>query len=274
MNKIKSFFILVVLLFVFSVIITDVIFRIRFKKEVKLLFSTVKMGQNKVFTYDQIRNLPEPVQRYFRYALKENQPDIACVRLKHDGTFRPDPKKGWMKIRGEQYFNVHDPGFIWKAGISIMTARDMYLNNKGRLVITLLSLYNIVDAQGPAYDQAELLRWLIEHIWFPTALLPDENLQWTAIDRHSAGLTFKYHSLSLFCKVFINTQGEITRIETKRYMSDTRMETWIGKCSEYKERNGVRIPVKIEAAWLLDTGEYPYARFNIQEIEYNIPAMY
>ena len=71
---------------------------------------------------------------------------------------------------------MEKPGFIWKGTTSMFVARDMYISGKGRLVVSLLSLYKIMDAKGENYNQGELLRWLGESVLYPTNLLPDERL--------------------------------------------------------------------------------------------------
>lgn len=156
----------------------------------------------------------------------------------------------------------------------MVTARDMYILNKGRLVVTLFSLFKIADGQGEKYDQGELLRWLAESVWFPTNLLPNENLHWEPIDNHNAQLTFNHNNLTLSYLVTFNNIGEITQLQTKRYMGETNLETWIGKVSDYNELNGMVVPTKIEAIYRLEKGDYSYARFNVKTIEYNKPEKF
>jgi|GEM_PF-2022738 len=74
--------------------------------------------------------------------------------------------------------------------------------------------------------------------------------------------------------VTFNEVGEIIQLETQRYMGDKNLETWIGKLSEYKEFHGVFVPTVIEAGWKLNGQDFPYARFHLTELEYNIPQMF
>ena len=264
----------VIAILIVILIIGKINLSIQFNKEVTELFSLSKNISNKTFNYEQTFGLPEPVQHYFKHVLKEGQPYIGYVRLTHDGQFKPDVKKDWMDIKGEQYFTTENPGFIWKGKTSLFTARDMYISGKGRIIVSLLSAIKIMDGKGAKYDQGELLRWLGESVWFPTNLLPNEYLKWTPIDSVSAGLTFNYHDLSLFCKVSFNEKGEITQLETKRYMGEDNLETWIGNFSDYKEINGIIIPTKIEGIWRLKSGDFSYAKFNLKNIEYGKPVKY
>jgi len=176
----------------------------QFTKEVKTLFSESGKASDNKFKYNQIQHLPEPVQKYFRHVMKEGQPYISYVRLKHGGLFKTDTEKGWININGEQYFTTEKPGFIWRGVTSVFSARDMYLSGKGRLVVSLFSIFKITGGQGEKYDHGELLRWLAESVWFPTNLLPNENLQWTAVDSLSAQLNFKYKEFSLSYLVHFN----------------------------------------------------------------------
>jgi len=244
---------------------------IKFDKQVKQLFAESNNISDKKFSYQQLEGLPEPVQRYFKHVLKEGQPLISYVRLKHDGHFKTGLDKNWVKITGEQYFTTEKPGFIWKGKTSMFVARDMYIANEGRLIATILSTINVVDVHGKQqYNESELLRWLSESVWFPTNLLTSEKLQWETIDSSTAKLTFEYQGLLLFYIITFNEKGEITQMETKRYMDEKRKETWIIKPANYTEINGLIIPTKAEVFWRLKEGDFSYAKFNVITIEYDI----
>jgi hypothetical protein len=154
----------IVWLILLALIIGKINLSIRFRKQVKELFALSKNISTQQFRKSQIDSLPKPVQRYFNHILKEGQPHISYVRIKHEGQFKADLKKDWMPIKGEQYATTENPGFIWKGTTVMFTARDLYIENKGRLLITLLSLVNIIDGKGDKYDQGELLRWLGESV--------------------------------------------------------------------------------------------------------------
>ncbi|NLV67351.1 MAG: hypothetical protein GXY14_06715 [Spirochaetes bacterium] len=111
-------------------------------------------------------------------------------------------------------------------------------------------------------------------MWFPTSLLPSEYVSWSAVDSSTAILDMNYNGLSVYYKVSFNAKNEISRIETKLYMDGKRFEIWIGTPYDYREINGTIIPVKIEGAWDLDSGYFPYARFILEEIDFNRPERF
>ncbi len=258
---------------VFLLLVKIIKFRqsLHFSSLVKSLFANSKIIVGQKFSFAQIQILPLPVQRYFRLVLNEGQPYISNARILHDGRFKADLKKNWMPISGKQYFTTETPGFIWKGVTSLFTAYDMFFEEKGNLKVFFLSIYKIVDGKGPEFNQGELLRWLAESVWFPTNLLPTEKMIWAGLDDLSATLTFNHNALKLQYKVSFNTLGEITELETQRYMDKKRLETWIARISDYKRINNMLVPTNIEALWKLSNKDFSYAQFAVKKIEYDVP---
>ena len=273
-KKTMMYLLLFIALVIVIFIIGKINLSIQFSKQVKQLFAESKNISDRKFSYEQLKNLPKPVQKYFKHVMKEGQPYISNLRMTHDGQFKPGVDKDWVDIEGEEYFTAANPGFIWKGTTTMFTARDMYIGAKGNLVVSLFSLLTIVNAQGEQYNQGELIRWLGESILFQTNFLPSENLHWTPIDNLSAKLNYNYNGLSLFFIMRFNTNGEIIEMETKRYMDEKNLETWIIKLADYKRINQILIPTSFEVLWRLKKGDLSYAKFNLKKIEYNIPEKF
>ncbi|NIJ52570.1 DUF6544 family protein [Dyadobacter arcticus] len=247
---------------------------LQFKEEIARLFSKHDLTSRKEFKYADLTDLPQPVQHYFRHVLKEGQPYIASARLLHDGQFKTDLKKDWVNMSGEEYFTTGKPGFVWKGTTLLFTARDMYIANQGRLVVSLFNLIKVLDGKGPKYDEGELLRWLGESACFPTNLLPSENLEWLPVDDDSAKLNFRHEGIFISFVVTFDNNHEIIQMETERYMDDVRKEKWINKTSDHEVHNDVLIPTLLEAGWQLKEGYFPYAKFKIRKIEYDKSEMF
>ena len=224
-KKIKTTLIIIGIIYLI-LLIGKINFSLSFKKQIDELFANTEKS-NKIYSIKQLDGLPEPVNNYFKYVLKDGQPYINCVRLIHNGFFKTDLKKDFIKITGEQYFSTQKPQFIWKGETAMFTARDFFINEKGGLIATLFNIYNVVDAKGSNYDEGELQRWLAESVWFPTNLLPSEYVNWTAIDDNTAKLSFKYKTTAFEFTVSFNAVGEITEIEGERFMTQEKKEKWI-----------------------------------------------
>jgi len=214
------------------------------------------------------KNLPEPVIKYFQLALGQNHRAIKSAYLEHSGYFKMSPKNKWIKIKGKQHFTVNPPGFVWTGKTRLFKAIDKFSDGKGSLTVKLLSVIPIVKAHGRHVDQAELLRWLGESVWFPTNLLPGKNLKWSPVDSLYARLTYNYQNLKVFYDVRFNSTGEIIQVETERYMEKGKLNKWTGKLSDYKDFEGMKIPTHIEAIWNVEEGDFQYVDFYVDTIEY------
>ena len=237
------------------------------------LFDTSIPYENLTYDATTIVDLPPPVQRYFSYALVDGQEYINYLRLKHSGTFKTDKDKEWMNITGEQYFIANPPGFLWIGETSAFRAKDSYVDGEGNLSVYLFGMVRIIKEEGEKVNQAELLRWLGESVWMPTNFLPDERKTWTPIDDYSALLSFTYEGLTVWYVVNFDDDGRIVSLQTDRYMED-RLVPWKGEVSNYVFQDGMMVPADTEASWLLEDGNYTYARFHVEEFEYGKPEKY
>ena len=115
--------------------------------------------------------------------------------------------------------------FIWFAKIKLFplfwtSGKDTYIEGKGNLQIKLLSLFTVADANGKETDEGELLRWLAEAPWFPTALLPSKYLRWEEINSNSAKAVVEYGGLITVSAIFyFNEKGEITQMIVDRIIT-------------------------------------------------------
>ena len=240
----------------------------RLREDVQWLFAQAPQAAGQVYFETQLTGLPAPVQRYFRHVLPDGQPHLRGLRLRHTGQFKTDLKKEWVDIAGEQYITADPPGFIWQGTTCQFVARDEYVAGHGRLDVRLLGAVPIAGGTGPAYDQGELLRWLVESTWLPTALLPSQYIAWTAIDDYSARLTLTHQGHSVSCLARFNERGEMAECEAPRQMNEATQQPWLARFEQYRRWNGVLIPTVGEASWIIDGQRQPYAHFVVQELEY------
>lgn len=244
------------------------------RQQIEQVLTAERSGQQ--MDYGRLADLPEPVQRYFRFAVPDGYPYVTNVQLKHGGRFKRSADSDWDEIRGRQYFDATRPEFLWIGTTRLFQAHDAYIGGTGSLKVYLFSRIRIVNEQGPHMDQGELLRWLGEAVWFPTALLPYEDdsgwLRWRAIDDDAARVELRYNGIEVWYRVEFAPDGRITRLETKRYLSEDRMEPWEGRVADYREVDGLMVPHSIQAAWLLPEGRHTYVDFLVEQLRYNVGA--
>jgi hypothetical protein len=157
-----------------------------------------------------------------------------------------------------------------------VSATDTYADGHGSLQIKALSFIPIDESRGPETDQGELLRYLSETIWFPTALLADY-IRWESIDAGSARATISLPPITASGVLHIDKLGRCTHFTAQRYRLEHKqpiLTPWIGRWDDYREINGFRIPMKAEAIYTLDAGEFSYFRGEVTEIGYDEAETY
>jgi len=252
-------------------------------QEIKQLADLASGELPPIFTYDDLEGLPEPVETYFKYALRSGQEDVQFARLKQTGVFKSQEAADWNYMEAEQYFATEDPAFIWIARMKAapliwIGAMDKYSGGKGNLTIKFLSALTIRSASSKEINISEMIRFFAEAPWFPTALLPSRYVTWEEIDETRAQITFSAHDLSATGVFYFNDQGQIEKFITyDRYRESGGRyykEQWTGYYKDYQEFNGMRIPTKLEAEWNLENWDFKYISVNLKDVQYNVPTRF
>ncbi|MFN0122287.1 MAG: DUF6544 family protein [Blastocatellia bacterium] len=234
-------------------------------------------GESRTVSFQDLDALPAPVARYFRFALTDGQPLIRRARVHQQGEFRLNDK--WIPFTATQHFAATPPGMIWDADMRMnpllnVRVRDAYVAGQGSMQVKLLALIPVVNEQGGAELKAGALqRYLAEAVWLPTALLPSDHLQWSAIDEQRALATLTDSGLSVSLEFRFNDVGEIISFYThgRYYREDDGsnvLQPWAGYLRAYEERSGMRIPLEGGVEWQLPSRRLPYCKLRLVNVEY------
>jgi len=217
----------------------------------------------------ELEGLPAPVQRYFRAVLKDGQSIITAVTIDMAGTFNMSPTaEQWKPFTSRQRVITRRPGFLWDASIEMLPGVkvrvvDCYIGGKGLLHATVQGLIAVAKMRGEGeIARGEFLRWFAEVAWYPTSLLPSQGVRWEAVDDHSANATMVDGPITLTLLFRFNHAGLIGsfRAEARGGMVGEKlvMAPWEGIWSNYRTRDGVRVPFTGEVAWMRPEGRKPY----------------
>ena len=145
---------------------------------------------------------------------------------------------------------THPPGFDWDARVRVVPGINIFVHDShalpaASLRASVLGLVTVAEmSDGPAMKRGELLRYLAESAWYPTALLPSQGMRWESIDETSARATL--------------TEGARTASMDFRFGSDDPIETvwsasrprsagesapWLCWLGGYAVSDGMRIPL-------------------------------
>ncbi len=227
----------------------------------------------------ELEGLPASVQRYFRAVLKDGQRVITAATVEHTGTFNlSQTGEQWKPFTSQQRVVTRSPGFVWNGHITAMPGvevhvHDAYIAGVGILKPSVLGLYALADVEGSGdIALGELMRYFVEAAWYPTALLPSQGVQWEAVDEHSAKATLTDRSLSVTMLVDFDNEGLIqsARFEARGMMVGKTIfpMPWEGRWSNYQWRDGMRVPLTGEVAWLTPQGRKPYYRATVAALSF------
>ena len=232
-----------------------------------------------IVDFRELEGLPAPVQSYFRAVLKEGQPMVSSVRVRHRGTFNMgETSERWKPFTSDQRVITRRPGFDCNGRVAMMPGlsvrvHDAYVAGEGILHAALLGLFSVVNLRGTReVAEGEIMRFFAEAAWYPTALLPSQGVRWDEVDKRSARATLNDGTVAVTILFSFNEDGTIDSVRAEargRTVGDQIIPTpWQGRFWNYQQRDGMRVPLDGEVSWLLPEGAKPYWRGRITEIAY------
>ena len=246
-------------------------------RSIKRLIRTIGKNALPNVSAERLQGLPEPIQRYLRYALKDGHPNIRYAVLQQRARFRHGPERPWFTVKATEVLSGMEPGFVWEARLRHnafwwRTATLSYINGVGHGHVKLYGALTLSEYEGKETDASMLFRVLSELVWLPTGLLPTKTLRWDPIDASSARATIVDGTTRVSAIVHVNEAGQIDRIVTKDKYRDHKsgfeQATFTLECKAYEEVEGVMIPTEVDFVWNLDSGDFEYGQFRITRVHY------
>nr|WP_295786475.1 DUF6544 family protein [Rhodoferax sp.] len=261
---------------------------IRWTKDVDVRMQALEAAtpQTRPQRYDEndLKNVPPVVRRYLSQALNVNQPIVRRLYLEQTGTFNRSNNplvEQWEPFTARQRVATKRPGFVWDAAIKVspgFTVRvvDAYVAGVGSLQPSIFGLIDVGGDQGNAdIARGELIRYFAESVWYPTALLPSQGVQWKAVDDHSAQATLTDGPLTVNLLFAFDADGMVERIsstERSALLNGVMVPMpWEVRLSNYHLHDAMRVPQEGEVAWITPTGRWPYWRGKIDMLDYDMP---
>jgi hypothetical protein len=234
-----------------------------------------------VVDFGELEGLPAPVARYFRAVLVDGRPMVAGARMRHTGTFNlGQDTDSWRPFTSDQVVVTRRPGFDWNGDVAMLPGvpvrvHDTYVAGEGVLDARVLGLFPVADLRGTGdVAHGQLMRFLAEAAWYPTALLPSQGMRWEAVDDRSARATLADGDTAVSVLFTFGDEGLIETVSAPargRTVGDEVVPTpWQGRFWNYDERGGMRVPLDGEVAWLLPEGAKPYWRGHTEDIAHEL----
>nr|BAB39383.1 unnamed protein product [Trichormus variabilis] len=172
------------------------------------------------FTKDMVAELPPPVQRYFLHSIAPGTSLASSVCLEMSGSFRMVQDQPWIPMRAKQITSVLK-GFVWKAVIDNgwfkFMGADYYANKCGGMCFSLWGLIPLVNARSSDITRSSIGRFAGEFFWLPSALLPQRNVNWKAIDERTIQANFKIDGERIILTLIIDVDGKLLKLFFPRW---------------------------------------------------------
>ena len=159
---------------------------------------------------------PDTVQRYLDRALGADQRTIARVRLRQQGELRADVAQArWLSFSAREIVDAMRIGFQWDARVRLLPlihlhVRDAYRDGAGAAGVRVLSVVPVAAERDNAQlNAAALLRFLAEAPWYPSALVPSNQLRWVAKDERCAIATLADHGNLATLEFRFDASGDV-----------------------------------------------------------------
>jgi hypothetical protein len=235
-----------------------------------------------VITDSSIAALPPPVRRYLRFSGAVGKRPVAGFRARFSGVFKTQRDAAWLPVNVEQYDRINDPARIFyiagaRKNWLTVEGRDRYVNGQAVMRIRLFSFFDPVDMKKKALDTSGLAAFLNDLVLCPTALAGPK-VRWMPVDSLSARATISDRGMTVSGVFHFNDKGEIVDfVSHNRYatVGDRVLhDSWNTPFSEYRLMDGFMVPAHGEAYHDYDGKKFCYAKFELQDIEYNAAGPY
>lgn len=250
-------------------------FKQKINKEISQLLTVATLPDPK--SLQQITDLPIPVQRWVQKSGILNKGPVKTIDLEQELQMLMSPEQEtWQQGKATQHFSISPPAFHWTVGLQMnpvleVVGRDQFVNGKGEMTIKILSLLPVVNAESSEkLNQATLQRYLAEIVWFPSAALSPV-ITWESEDENSAKATISINGTTGSGTFHFDQEGNFKKFVALRYKDvDEHAEPmeWTVSSNKTEVRDGVRIPVELEATWKLEEQHWTWLKLKIGDVNY------
>ncbi|MBK6266147.1 hypothetical protein JKA74_13970 [Marivirga sp. S37H4] len=248
--------------------------------ETRHILSKSSLLKEKFISEDDIKELPEPVQKWLHRSGAMDKPSISRGKVIQQAEMKMKPEQeDWLHATAVQYTIIDEPAFIWKVDVKMNSlinfqGRDKFEEGKGEMLIKLNALINVVNEKGEKLNEGTLQRYLGEMVWFPS-LAVSPYVSWQEVDDNTAIATMNYKGTKGSGTFYFNPEGDFIKFSAMRYKDnkpDAKRYEWVLLVEEHKTFEGIKVPSQMTATWKLESGDWTWLKLEIKDIQYNEKA--
>jgi hypothetical protein len=224
-----------------------------------------------------VDGLPEPAQRYLRFAIAPGTALVSVAEIEMDGELGlgTTDAPGYRAMRARQIL-APPTGLIWRLQAGLLSGSDAATLNTSWTRFWLLDLLPVVRVSGnPDHHRSAFGRVVSEGaFWVPSSLLPSSHVAWEAVDENTARARVSCGSFSQAVEVTVEADGRPCRVMIQRWSNANRdrvfrEQPFGGYLSDFRLINGYRVPMHVEGGNFIGTKDYfPFYKATVRSIRF------
>jgi hypothetical protein len=214
-----------------------------------------------------VAGLPEPAQRFFKFAIAPGTPLLTVAEIDMGGQFSLGTKSApnYRRMQAQEILAAPH-GFVWRMrlpGWVPVSGSDAGFASGSWTRFRILGFIPVARMGGDAdHARSAYGRYVAEAVfWTPAALLPGSGVRWQEVDKDTARVTVAIDVLSQAVDVTVNAEGQPVSVSFMRWSNANeekqyRLQPFGGMLSDFREVQGYRLPFRIEAGNMFGTDDY------------------
>ncbi len=226
----------------------------------------------RVFNPPDLDGLPERAAAWLRNALVPGQPVSLTVDVRFAGHLRAPGDTDWLPFRARQRVTA-GKGFIWEGRLAalgpvFLSGAEWFRDGRHESRFELQGLIPVAREDEAAASRAARMRFLLEYLWLPAALLPSSGAVWSETGEGLAAVVPAGWDVPL--GLGIEPGGVLRSASVLRFRPDTgRMANFGLRVEREADFDGHRLPARFAGGWDFGTDEYvETVRASVESVRY------
>ncbi len=254
-------------------------FKNEYRNEVKIGLLQTNNIPKTILTDALIKHLPEPVQKYIRYANCIGKPIVNNFSINFSGKIRSHEKPVWMYLTSEQYNFIPAPTRLFYLDATMkglpVAGFHCFKNGVAYMDIRLLSMFKVEYQSGGVMDSSETVTFFNDMCCMAPATLIDKRIKWLEVEGNKVKASFTYNGITISAWLYFNEKGELVNFTSEDRSAlgkngETVKLKWSTPLRDYKAINGYKLASYAETIYSYPDGDFTYATFTIKCIGYNL----
>ncbi len=281
MSILRTFLLGLLLLAVLAAVVAHVVYRLDMR-QARSASMVLAAPDAAAGTFDpaMLADLPEPARRYLAYSIAPGTALSTTVELRMEGTFALGDRESHRimpMIASQMLAPPH--GFVWipdiGSGLMRIWGSDGYTHGEAWTRFWVWGLIPVARLSGT--DNLALsaaARSIMEAIWAPASLLPQNGARWQAAGDDAAQVNFEVAGQELAMTLTLSEEGRPLTVSMMRWSDANpegrfRWQPFGGTIEEMGAFGGYTIPTRIAVGNHFGTDDYfPFFRAEIVDARY------